>query len=86
MDLDEWRSRINNLDNQILLLLNERAEAALKIGDLKRQRDTPVYSPAREAEVLQRVAEGNAGDSAQNGGAPACGATQARCKRRQGPQ
>ena len=40
-----------DLDNQILLLLNERAEAALKIGDLKRQRDAPVYSPAREAEV-----------------------------------
>src|SRR5437762_2563674 len=61
MDLDEWRSRINNLDDQILHLLNQRAEAALKIGDLKRQRDTPVYSPAREAEVLQRIAERNAG-------------------------
>ena len=61
MDLDEWRSRIDNLDNQILHLLNQRAEAALKIGDLKRQRDTPVYSPARETEVLQRVAENNAG-------------------------
>jgi chorismate mutase / prephenate dehydratase len=61
MDLDEWRSRINNLDDQILHLLNERAEAALKIGDLKRQRDAPVYSPEREAEVLRRVAEGHDG-------------------------
>ena len=61
MDLDEWRSRINNLDNQILHLLNQRAEAVLKIGDLKRQRGAPVYAPEREAEVVNRVIEANAG-------------------------
>ena len=61
MDLDEWRSRINNLDNQILLLLNQRAEAALKIGDLKRQRDAPAYAPEREAEILRRLAASTAG-------------------------
>jgi len=49
MSLDDWRSRINNLDNQILNLLNQRAEAALKIGDLKRQADAPAYVPEREA-------------------------------------
>ena len=59
MDLDEWRSRINNLDNQILNLLNQRAEAALKIGDLKRLRDAPVYSPQREAEVVGDVRSGD---------------------------
>src|SRR2546425_247252 len=32
MNLDDWRSRINELDNQILDLLNQRAEAALRIG------------------------------------------------------
>ena len=57
MNLDEWRSRINNLDNQILLLLNQRAEAALKIGDLKRTRDVPAYVPEREADVLRRMAD-----------------------------
>src|SRR5437660_1022935 len=31
MDLGDWRSRIDNLDNQILLLLNQRAEAALNV-------------------------------------------------------
>jgi len=61
MDLDDWRSRINNLDNQILTLLNQRAEAALKIGDLKRKRDVPVYVPEREAEVVRRVVEANEG-------------------------
>src|SRR5688572_27530928 len=61
MSLDDWRSRINNLDTQILNLLNQRAEAALKIGDLKRHSDAPVYSPEREAEVLRRVADANGG-------------------------
>jgi chorismate mutase/prephenate dehydratase len=56
MSLDDWRSRINNLDNQILNLLNQRAEAALKIGDLKRQAGISAYVPEREAEVLRRVA------------------------------
>jgi chorismate mutase/prephenate dehydratase len=61
MSLDDFRSRINNLDNQILNLLNQRAEAALKIGDLKRHVDAPVYAPEREAEVLRRVSEATAG-------------------------
>ena len=61
MDLDEWRSRINNLDGQILNLLNQRAEAALKIGDLKRHSGAPVYAPEREAEVFRRVTDANAG-------------------------
>jgi chorismate mutase / prephenate dehydratase len=56
MDLDEWRSRINNLDNQILNLLNHRAEAALRIGDLKRRHDLPAYAPERESEVFDRIA------------------------------
>src|SRR5437868_2823045 len=61
MSLDDWRSRINNLDHQILNLLNQRAEAALKIGDLKRSLGASVYSPEREAEVLKRVADANGG-------------------------
>jgi chorismate mutase / prephenate dehydratase len=61
MDLDEWRSRINNLDNQILTLLNQRAEAALEIGDLKRNAGAPAYAPEREAEILKRVAEASQG-------------------------
>ena len=36
MNLDDWRSRINDLDNQILDLLTQRAEAALQIGEIGR--------------------------------------------------
>jgi chorismate mutase / prephenate dehydratase len=55
MDLGDWRSRINSIDNQILNLLNQRAEAALQIGDLKRRQDAPSYAPEREAELLARL-------------------------------
>src|SRR3989338_9008740 len=55
MDLDEFRSRINDLDEQILKLLNQRAEAALRIGELKRRQDLPYFVPEREAEVVGRL-------------------------------
>jgi chorismate mutase/prephenate dehydratase len=61
MSLDDWRSRINDLDNQILNLLNQRAEAALQIGDLKRRQDLPSYAPEREAEIVTRLSTANGG-------------------------
>ena len=61
MDLGDWRSRINDIDNQILNLLNQRAEAALRIGDLKRRQEAPSYVPEREAEVLMRLADASRG-------------------------
>ena len=61
MNLDDWRSRINDLDNQILQLLTQRAEAALQIGDLKRRQEAPTYAPEREAEILRRLTALNAG-------------------------
>jgi chorismate mutase/prephenate dehydratase len=61
MNLDDWRSRINDLDNQILTLLNQRAEAALKIGDLKRRHDLPYFVPERVAEIIARLTAENPG-------------------------
>lgn len=53
------RSRIDAVDDQLLALLNERADLARRIGDLKG--DGPVYRPEREAQVLGRVARDNPG-------------------------
>ena len=55
MGLDDWRSRINNLDEEILNLLNQRAQAALQIGQLKRQQDLPYFAPERESQILDRL-------------------------------
>src|SRR5574341_1502308 len=61
MNLDDWRSRINDLDDKILQLLTQRAEAALQIGDLKRRQEVPSYAPEREAEIVRRLAALNPG-------------------------
>jgi chorismate mutase/prephenate dehydratase len=61
MSLDDWRSRINNLDEQILDLLNQRACAALAIGELKRQQALPYFVPEREAQVVDGVLARNRG-------------------------
>jgi chorismate mutase/prephenate dehydratase len=61
MDLDEWRSRINAIDQQILSLLNQRAEAVVQIGEAKRQLGLEFYNPEREQEILSRLRQSNAG-------------------------
>jgi chorismate mutase / prephenate dehydratase len=61
MNLGDWRTRIDDLDSQILNLLNQRAEAALHIGDLKRRQDLPSYVPEREVEIVRRLTADNHG-------------------------
>ncbi|HYB44731.1 MAG TPA: prephenate dehydratase [Candidatus Methylomirabilis sp.] len=61
MDLDDWRSRINNLDEEILNLLNRRGQAALQIGELKRQQGLPYFVPERESHILERLVTQNPG-------------------------
>jgi chorismate mutase / prephenate dehydratase len=61
MRLDDWRSRINDLDEEILNLLNQRGQAALQIGQLKRQQDLPYFAPERESQILDRLVALTAG-------------------------
>ncbi len=57
------RVRIDDVDERILGLLNSRAELAAEVGELKRtlQPEAPFYAPAREREVLARLASLNPG-------------------------
>jgi chorismate mutase len=55
MTIDELRRRIDQLDEQLVELLTERANCALKIGKLKHDLGLDVYQPDREAEVLHHV-------------------------------
>ena len=59
MDLDELRKKIDELDEQIVSLLNERTDAAAKIGKVKQKTASDVYVPSREKAVLERVCELN---------------------------
>ena len=59
--LRQLRSRIDRLDRQLLRLLNQRAQLAVRVGALKRQRRQPMYDPEREQLVLRQVTHANHG-------------------------
>ncbi len=61
MDIQEWRSRIDKVDEQLLRLLSVRAQLAIEIGRSKREEGVDLYDPAREKEVVRRVLEANPG-------------------------
>jgi len=54
--LDSSRQRINSIDDQIVKLLNDRAQVVREVGLIKKQFHAPASAPGREAQVLERVA------------------------------
>jgi chorismate mutase len=61
MDISDWRKKIDDLDEQIVSLISQRAEAAKAIGELKKTADLPVYEPNREQNVFDHVRAANPG-------------------------
>jgi chorismate mutase/prephenate dehydratase len=61
--LAQIREEINEIDERIQSLINERAKIAQQVGITKGKTDSAVdyYRPEREAEVLRRVLNRNAG-------------------------
>ncbi len=58
----QLRDRIDQIDDQLLGLLNERAGCALAIGGVKgRTAGEVVYRPEREAQILRRLVESTVG-------------------------
>jgi chorismate mutase len=60
-EIEAWRRRIDAIDAQIRGLLNSRSACAVEIGRIKRRLGLPVYSPEREAAVLEQVVRENPG-------------------------
>ena len=61
MEIADWRLKIDELDEQIVGLLNERAAAAVAIGELKAKSAAPIYEPQREKVVYEHVRGVNPG-------------------------
>ena len=61
--LPALRREIDVLDGELLGLLNRRARLAQRVGEVKRatEPDAQVFRPEREAQVIQRLADLNAG-------------------------
>lgn len=61
MEIADWRTKIDSLDEQIIALLSERAAAAIAIGEVKRRSNGPIYEPDRERAVYEHVRAANHG-------------------------
>lgn len=63
-ELAQLRNRIDEVDDRVLVLLNERARLAQAVGHLKLnngEEGGPIYRPEREAQVVRRLQAANAG-------------------------
>jgi chorismate mutase/prephenate dehydratase len=61
MTIHDHRKSIDELDEQIVRLLNQRTRHVLEIGGLKRKAGEEIYAPHRELAVLQRICQANSG-------------------------
>ena len=55
LSIEELRSRIDVIDDQLVRLLNVRVACAVEVGRLKHEAGLPVYQPDRESKVLASV-------------------------------
>ena len=61
MEIADWRTKIDALDEQIVHLLSERARAATEIGVIKQRTHASIYEPDREQTVYTHVKQTNPG-------------------------
>jgi chorismate mutase len=57
LTIEELRTRIDMIDDQLVRLLNVRVACAMEIGKLKHEAGLPIYQPDREAQVLAKIRE-----------------------------
>ncbi len=60
--LAELRQAIDETDDRLLALIQQRADLARQVGELKQENaaGTPFYVPSREAAIIRRILERNA--------------------------
>lgn len=57
MDLNEIRSEIDKIDDELVRLFCQRMHVAAQVADYKKANNLPIFQPARERAKLQDVAE-----------------------------
>lgn len=56
-EIDWLRGQIDAIDHQLLALIHQRLDVVLRVGDKKREKGFAVYDPAREAKMLDGLAQ-----------------------------
>jgi len=59
--IEDLRSRVDEVDRELIRILNERARIVQEIVTIKAEAGKPLFDPRREEEILQKVAEQNQG-------------------------
>jgi chorismate mutase/prephenate dehydratase len=59
--LSSLRSKIDEIDEKLLSLLNERARIVQEVGKIKKNRNADFYAPSREQEIYDRLTGLNPG-------------------------
>ena len=63
MDLTKYRDQINEIDDQILALLQKRAEISKQVGTVKAETGVAeVYVPHRQKQIIERLKQRNHGE------------------------
>jgi chorismate mutase len=60
-EIEDWRKKIDELDEKLVKLFNLRAEFAIEIGKIKYLLNIPLHSPQRETQIYDHVQSMNAG-------------------------
>jgi chorismate mutase/prephenate dehydratase len=55
MSLGEWRAEIDKVDDELVALLNRRAQLTAALAELKSGAGLPLHDPGREREVVERA-------------------------------
>jgi chorismate mutase len=61
MSIEDWRVEINAIDDELLRLLNMRAQLAIKVGQSKKVAGFALCDPIREQEIIERACRANQG-------------------------
>jgi len=61
MTIDDLRGEIDRMDSELLKIFNQRAQLALKIGEIKKTTGLPIFDPGREKRIYQRMKSENPG-------------------------
>jgi len=55
VDIQELRNEIDKIDEQLIRLFGERMDISAKVAKYKKQHNLPIYDPAREKEILDKL-------------------------------
>ncbi len=61
MDIEGLRKKIDEIDERLVQLVNDRANCAREIGKLKSNLHIPIYEPKREEVIFENVRRHNRG-------------------------